>query len=100
MVIPFLEQHLNYLMGMRERHLVAQQVEGGYIIQIEQDGHQTMELHKQRGGVRLFKTLDSVSSLVSLTKTTAYRVRLLQKKNPFPSASAPWITAPEKDIPF
>jgi len=104
MPIPFVEQHLNYIMGLRERHLVAQQVDQGYVIQIEQDGRDTMELHKQRGGVRVFKTLDSVSSLVNQTKARTYSVRLLPKKNAAsPSVSPPWNRTQEtreEDIPF
>lgn len=98
MPMPFMEQTLNFLLGQEGRRIVARQIEGGYslLIKIEEG---TLELHKQRGGVRIFRTLDSISSLLSARGAPSFIVKLNTGKKGQRAMAASRRT-PSKDEPF
>lgn len=80
MVMPFMEQNLSFLLGQEDRKVVVRQVDGGYSLQVR-IAEGVAELHTQRGGVRVFRTLDSISSLLGSRDVSAFTVRLKTKKN-------------------
>ena len=79
MSMPFMEQSLSFLLGQEGRKITVRQVDGGYSLQIK-IAEGVAELHKQRGGVRVFRTLDSISSLLESREAPVFTVRLKIKK--------------------
>lgn len=79
MPMPFMEQTLNFLLGQKGRRIVARQIEGGYSLLIKTE-EGTLELHKQRGGVRTFRTLDSIGSLLRARGAPSFIVKLKTDK--------------------
>lgn len=97
MAIPIFEQHLSFILGQPGRKVTAKQIEDGYILVIRRKGDEPIELHKQRGGIRVFRTLDSVGSLLAQRKVLTFSVVLMTKKD---QGRPPWGINNEDDIPF
>lgn len=80
MAIPLFEQHLSFILKQPGRTVTVKQVADGYILAINREGEEQIELHKQRKGIRVFRTLDSVSSLLSQRQILTFNVELMKKQ--------------------
>jgi len=92
MAVPIFEQHLSFILGQPRRTVTAKQVADGYILAINREEEEQIELHKQRGGIRVFRTLDSVSSLLAQRQILTFSVELMKKQEEEPQN--------DDDIPF
>ena len=97
MAVPLFEQHLSFILGQPGRTVTAKQVADGYILAINRAEEEQIELHKQRGGIRVFRTLDSVSSLLAQRKVLTFSVELMKKQEVKKQEEEPQN---DDDIPF
>lgn len=85
---------------IREAHSIAfarKLQDGGYILQIVSQS-QTYELQRQRGGPRVFKTLEPLVGLLTKLGVAEFAI-LLDDATVQSPATAPWTRAPHSSRP-